>query len=419
MHNFNRFALLVPIALMTGCAGTPVQITPPVQVSPEKPSATAPSPVRAKPHAAPSAPAAPPAIMSPALNETEVHAFVLKLLPIKLEDKEGWAGDLQSAFRSLQIRPTAENFCAVTAIIEQESSFQADPVVPGLPAIVRREIAQRSAKYSVPETVVDWMLSTTSRDGRSYSNRIAALRTEKELSDLIEEIIARIPAGRDLYPNYNPVHTGGPMQVSVEFAESHVRARPYPYPIHGNLRNEVFSRRGGIYFGSAILLDYPAPYADMLYRFADYNAGRYSSRNAAFQQALSRLSGKTLAMDGDLLRYRNGNISSEPSATLNALLTIKTNLRMNEAEIQRDLRLEKLASFGKTPLYDRLYALADPSGAQPRVVMPEIDLKSPKIRRKLTTEWFARRVYGRYKNCLQHSGLHAKNSAAKAKPATR
>ena len=36
----------------------------------------------------------------------------------------------------------------------------------------------------------------------------------------------------------------------------------------------------------------------------------------------------------------------------------------------------------------------------PPPAMPQIDLKSPKITRKLTTEWFARRVEGRYKTCL-------------------
>ena len=38
--------------------------------------------------------------------------------------------------------------------------------------------------------------------------------------------------------------------------------------------------------------------------------------------------------------------------------------------------------------------------ALPRQLMPKIDLKSPKITRKLTTEWFARRVEGRYRACL-------------------
>ena len=44
---------------------------------------------------------------------------------------------------------------------------------------------------------------------------------------------------------------------------------------------------------------------------------------------------------------------------------------------------------------------ADKAGKpMPRQAMPQIDLKSPKITRKLTTEWFARRVEGRYKTCL-------------------
>jgi len=70
---------------------------------------------------------------------------------------------------------------------------------------------------------------------------------------------------------------------------------------------------------------------------------------------------------------------------------------MSEVEIQRDLRLEKLSTFSKSPLYNRLFALADRTGTQPRVALPEIDLKSPKIQRKLTTLWFANRVNGRYK----------------------
>ena len=74
---------------------------------------------------------------------------------------------------------------------------------------------------------------------------------------------------------------------------------------------------------------------------------------------------------------------------------------MSRPQIRRDLLLEKTPAFSRSPLYTRVFALADKAGKpMPRQAMPQIDLKSPKITRKLTTEWFARRVEGRYKTCL-------------------
>ncbi|HAY27951.1 MAG TPA: DUF1615 domain-containing protein, partial [Candidatus Accumulibacter sp.] len=119
------------------------------------------------------------------------------------------------------------------------------------------------------------------------------------------------------------------------------------------------TRRGGLYFGIAWLLDYPASYSQMIYRFADFNAGRYSSRNAAFQDALGRVSGEKLSLDGDLRRYRDGMPVAAASESQRAMLSLGARLNLGEAEILRDLKLEKSFAFEQTPLYLRLHALAD------------------------------------------------------------
>lgn len=345
----------------------------------------------------------PPAVVAPAKPATANPKVLLdKLLPDYVKPRQGWRDDLVSAFTSLQIPHSAENYCAVIAVIEQESTFQADPVVPGLPKIVWGKIGDKAGNYYVPLPVVKTALLKKSPNGQSYKERIDNLRTEKEMNDLFEDMSAEgqklgLPIGMK-----NPIRTGGPMQVSVEFAEAHVRAWPYPYARNGSIRDEVFSRKGGVYFGSAILLQYPAPYSEMRYRFADFNAGRYASRNAAFQQAVARLTGSKLALDGDLLRYKNGQPGSDSSSTQLALAKLRSRLGMSDADMLRDLKQEKSAGFTQTALYGRVMQVADQSQGRKvaREIMPEIRLQSPKITRKLTTAWFADRVDGRYQRCL-------------------
>ncbi|MHB9118167.1 MAG: DUF1615 domain-containing protein [Burkholderiales bacterium] len=396
-------------ALLGACASTGRPVSPPASEMPPVPAAPVSGIAPAKPPAIAPRPAlplppAPPRASAPVYSiPLDGPAAVARLLP-RAPDAKGWSAEIFSAFAALRLPATTENVCAAIAIIGQESNFQADPVVPGLSRIVWREIEKRRVKYDIPKLLLDAALLKSSPDGRSYKMRINALKTETQMNALFEDMIAELPYGKTLLKDYNPIRTGGPMQVSVEFAHARVREKPYPYPLkNGSLRDEVFTRRGGVYFGIADLLDYPAPYTRPIYRFADYNAGRYSSRNAAFQAALSKLAGRALSLDGDLLRYSDGLPSSETSLTQRVIYPMAGRLHLSRAEIMRDLRLEKSAAFAQTPLYQRLFALAEHTTGKPlpHEAMPRIDLKSPKIHRHLTTEWFARRVDMRYQTCLK------------------
>jgi hypothetical protein len=315
------------------------------------------------------------------------QALIVRLLPPGLAGRGAWAEDIHSAMIRLGVEPHAQNVCAVVAIVEQESGFRVDPAVPGLPGIARRELERRRHDAYLPRLAVRAALALRSSDGRSYGERLEAVRTEGELSDLYEDFARRMPLAQGFFAGQNPVRTGGPMQVSVRFAEAHAAAQPYPYVPFRSIREEVFTRRGGLYFGIAHLLHYPAPYDDPVYRFADHNAGRYASRNAAFQKAVGELSGARLELDGDLL-----------ARTEAATLKLAARLQMSPEEIRRDLALGASSRFEQTRLYARVFALAGPA---PRAVLPQIALRTAKTRRMLTTDGFARRVAERYRACLE------------------
>ena len=275
----------------------------------------------------------------------QVRGTLATLIPPGASDRQGWAKDIQVAFTTQRIPATTANLCSVVAITEQESNFKADPPVPGLGKIARAEIDRRAGKLHVPGFLIDTALALKSPNGRTYSQRLASAKTERELSAIFDDFIGGVPLGQQLFGRFNPVHTGGPMQVSIEFAQAH--AEGYPYPVDGSIRREVFSRRGGMYFGIAHLLGYPVNYPRQLYRFADYNAGWYASRNAAFQGAVSRLTGSKLALDGDLL-LPNSPLAGQ---TERAVRTLGKRLEMSDGDIRRALNHGDSLDFEDTDLY--------------------------------------------------------------------
>jgi len=349
--------------------------------------------------------ATPPPPAEPGLPPSQARELVRQLLPPQLPDAGGWATDLVAAMASLQLPATPAHLCAALAVTEQESTYRADPAVPGLGAIAWREIERQAGQAGVPMLLVRGALQINSPNGKSYAERIDSARTERELSETFEDLIGMVRLGQRFLAGRNPVRTGGPMQVSIAYAEAHVRQRPYPYPMTGNVRHEVFTRRGGLYFGTAHLLDYAADYPQMIYRFADFNAGHWASRNAAFQQAVSLASGIPLALDGDLVRP-GASADDPPGSTELAVRTLAARLDMNNAAIRRDLAQGEEAGFQRSRVYERVFALAEQLEGRtlPRAVLPRIDLQSPKITRKLTTEWFARRVDERWRRCMARAG---------------
>jgi len=334
----------------------------------------------------------------------DVRARIVALMPASVSDRAGWALDIYAALAALGSMPSAAHVCSVLAVVEQESTYRADPAVPGLGKIARDEIDRRADRAGVPKLLVSAALQLRSPDSRTYSERIDAAKSEKELSDLFEDFIAQVPLGQRFFAGYNPVRTGGPMQVSIEFAEVHIKSRSYPYRMTGSVRDEVFTRRGGLYFGIAHLLDYPAHYDQPIYRFADFNAGQYASRNAAFQNAVSAASGIALDLDGDLVLP--GGDRAKAGSTEAAVRSLAPRLDVGEGEIRRALEQEGRADFEQTPVYGRVFELAEQVGKRPlpRAVLPRIRLQSPKITRPLTTEWFARRVDERFQRCLARAG---------------
>ncbi|MEQ1740620.1 MAG: DUF1615 family protein, partial [Methyloglobulus sp.] len=205
--------------------------------------------------------------------------------------------------------------------------------------------------------------------------------------------------------------TIGSMQVAVRFAlkqEQGSRQKELTLKEVFALRDLMYTRNGGLYYGALQLLGYESGYSQKIHRFADFNAGRYASRNAAFQFAVAKLLKTKLALDGDLLGYaRNGTALQTKSKSEAALFELSKQhlLGLGETQIRSDLLLEKQHGFTKTKTFElvrrefaRVYR-----NKPPFVLLPDINLKSEKISasRKMTTALFAKSVNKRYQQCMK------------------
>src|SRR5579871_5365646 len=117
----------------------------------------------------------PPRISNP-VTQAQARSLIAALLPQQLDDQAGWESDIQASFAALGLMPTEQRVCAVIAVIEQESGFRVDPIIPNLGMIASQEIDRRASSHGVPLLLVHAALELRSPDGRTYAVRIHAAR---------------------------------------------------------------------------------------------------------------------------------------------------------------------------------------------------------------------------------------------------
>ncbi len=343
---------------------------------------------------------------------------VSQLLPTTLKDRQGWAQDVMAALEVEEIAPSPPAVCSVVAVIEQESGFKEDPAVPGLAGLVRTRLEAHADKLGAlgRKALASVLEGKAPGHKKTFDERLRTVRTEKDLDRLFRDMLAfyeeKYPttfAAADLasslfsdgrLEDLNPITTAGSMQVSVRYALEKAGEDANVVEV----RESLYTRAGGVRYGTARLLGYEAPYPEPLFRFADYNAGFYASRNAALQAQVTRLTGIALVPDGDLQLYdKQGEPKDEDSKSLKALLIFRERYapELSERQVRRDVRKEKEADFETTDTFravKRVYARE--TGESPAYAqLPQVTLNSPKLKGERTTAWFARSVDARFQRC--------------------
>jgi hypothetical protein len=336
-------------------------------------------------------------------------------------DPQGWAIDLHDVMQQHSFAETKENICAAIAVIDQESGFVADPQVQGLGKLSEQALRDKFNKVPIGGGLALGWLENNPTPQASFMARIRNAKTERDLDlayrALVDyvgkttslDMVLRLGLFNTLIEERNEIDTAGSMQVSVKFALAEAKKRRWlPMTLDDvyGVRDHLYTRQGGMYYGVKQLLGYDTGYSQKVYRFADFNAGRYASRNAAFQKVVATLSGEALALDGDLLSYgKDAQASKKVTSTEKAIRTANTKhkLGLDNKTIRSDLLKEKEVGFTSTRTYialrDRFAATTKNAAAF--AAIPDIRLNSPKLSRNFTTRRFAESVNKRYQSCMK------------------
>jgi len=317
---------------------------------------------------------------------------------------ELWAKAIKESLEELGQPVDKEHVSAVCAVISQVSAFSISPKNSRMASILRKKI-KAAESNEVLRLVIETRLDQRASNGKSFRENIDSIQSELDFEKWYDEFTSASitkPILLVLKKDASDlITTAGSMQVSVKFAEK------YPKKPRnaggGSVRDMLYTCKGGVFYGTAYLLDYKRNYDDWKYVFADFNAGHYSSRNAGFQKMLARLTRRTVVTDGDLLSYENGKAT--PSVTFVTFVNFLKNkgIEFDEKRVLKDFSKEKSYDFEQTWSYKTLAEMYKKRyGRQIYAVLPDIPLDSPKfVSKNLSTKWFANRVKERYNRCMR------------------
>jgi Protein of unknown function (DUF1615) len=308
---------------------------------------------------------------------------ITRMIPSRVKDRKQWAADVITTMDQLKIERNLENTCTIIAVVDQESNFKANPDVHNLGKTAAKEMRERlhDKLGGLIAGRFEKMLQERPTPDDNFAQRLETIKTEKQLDELYREMFeyfktnyklglvtgaASLFAGHDMAEYFNPVKTLGSMQVHVSYALDH----PRELSNSNDIRDELYTQQGGLYYGIHRLMMYQTQYEKPIYRFADFNSGMYSSRNASTEAALRRL-----------IVLAGSNIS--------------------DRQLRKDLLKEKQYEFERTETYQLVHALYEVKYNKPLAyaMMPEVVISGPKLSRDYNTHWYASRVDGRYQKC--------------------
>lgn len=355
------------------------------------------------------------ALKQPEVDTTLTAEQIATLMPNRGQQKSAWASDIYDIFNTLKIERNEQNICSVIAVIDQESNFKADPPVPNLGKSSLKEL-NSELDEKLGKTLAPYfrtMLTQEPTPQNSFETQILKVKTEQQLDKLYHQMFSyfsdkyyasRITnvtklLGGDFAERLDPITTLGSMQVHINYARDHRRTS-------GNneeLRRDLYTQYGGLYYGIHRLMLYPASYSSPLYRFADYNSGMYSSRNAGFQKMLAELTGQKLDFDGDLLIYKKGNTAVQSQSEKALLQLVQQGaITLTPKQIHTDLTREKAADFVNTATYNAITTLYKAKTGKPPIaaMMPQVVISGAKLSKDYNTKWYADNVNKRYLACM-------------------